>query len=178
MMTTSLPKNIDASVPDAKSNHHSIGQFSYCPHCGDAAGYLSQAPVHPYLPDEPLQCRVCGKLDYDLVFYGLIRKSDNWPVSPNFATKGEAYRYRDIFGATKEAGYQIVEWTFYFHEADDKARSQILAELATSRVTYDRLIELVPVNPSLYDLQAIAIRLGLDRYPLPVFACGASQRAS
>ena len=118
-------------------------------------------------------------MEYDISYFCLFRKACNSFAAPMFATKGEAYRYRDIFGATEAAGYKIIKGTFYFNEVEQKGRQEMLAELTTSRMIYDRLVELVSVNPSQYDLQAIAIRLGLDKkYPLPIFDGRLSRRAS
>ena len=165
MSTTSSQKNLSASVPDAVSNHHTIGQFSFCRHCGDPAGFFSPAWIYPYFPDEPLICQTCGRQDYDVSGFCIVRNADNHIVSPHFPTKGEAKLFGQIFGATRETGFSIWQYDAFFsaESCDVEGRKDWLNDLSVGRAIYDRLLAL-PDSPGDGLLRVLS-----EQYGLPLF---------
>lgn len=141
MTTTSTQKFIPAPLPGAVSNHHPIGQFSFCWRCGDPAGFFLPAWVYPYFPGEPPICQNCGRQDYDVSSFCIVRNADNHIVSPHFPTKGEAKRFGQIFGATQETGFSIWRYDAFFtaESRDSEGRKDWLNDLFVGRAIYDRL---------------------------------------
>lgn len=179
MTTTSTPTFIPASLPGAVSNHHSIGQFSYCWRCADPAGFLSPALVYPYFPSQPLICQHCGRIDYDLSGYCVVREACNSIVSPIFPTAGEARRFGEIFGATKQSGFAIWCYQSFFYEddIDSEGRKDWLSDLEQGRAIYERILAEFPTNPTHDELIAFALSLRIEPYALPIFGPSATRAA-
>lgn len=171
MTTSSSSKKFFASNPDAKINTHSIGQYSFCRSCSDPAGLVLPALVYPFFPSRPPVCHSCGFQDNNLAGFFLFRDACNSITSPAFPTLGEARLFGELFGATKQTGFSVMEFTALYNqqETESESRQDYLTQLAHGRRIFEQLMAASPTTLDQEDLHALAISLRLDRYALPIF---------